>query len=385
MKLSSDSRLRLIAKLGALALFLSTLEYLIPKPVPFMRLGLANVPVMLSLALLKPSGYALLVLLKIVGQALVTGTLFSYVFLFSLGGSVAAAVVMFVLYRLLGRQVSFLGISMAGALASNGVQLLLAGALLFGPSVRLLAPPFLIMGLVSSILLGLFTRRFAQASSWFRDAAGDSCREGATPPIAGSEERPKTDLRLITGLAVLPAFLLQPSLAGTFILAGAALGAAVSAGRKIRLLPILLVLLSVVFANLLQANGLVLFSLGSFSVTAGALQIGIKKACTLIGMIYLSQFMVSTRPRLPGFFGRLVSLQLYYFEGITEKWRGLKDGGLLSRLDALLYRLDEEPAGARSDAVTRASRQTTAGRGLMVSYAVLAWGLLIPGFLGMIP
>jgi heptaprenyl diphosphate synthase len=68
---------RSLALLGSFCLFLSTLEYLIPKPLPFMRIGLANLPLILALDLFPPGPFALLVLIKISGQALITGTLFS--------------------------------------------------------------------------------------------------------------------------------------------------------------------------------------------------------------------------------------------------------------------------------------------------------------------
>jgi heptaprenyl diphosphate synthase len=90
------------ALLGALCLFLSTVEYLIPKPLPFMRLGLANLPLILALDLFPFRAFMALVCLKALGQALVTGTLFSYVFLFSLAGTVASALSMYGLRRLCG-------------------------------------------------------------------------------------------------------------------------------------------------------------------------------------------------------------------------------------------------------------------------------------------
>ncbi|NBK25683.1 MAG: heptaprenyl diphosphate synthase, partial [Spirochaetia bacterium] len=40
---------RKIAFVAAATLLLSTLEYLIPKPLPFLRLGLANLPILLVL------------------------------------------------------------------------------------------------------------------------------------------------------------------------------------------------------------------------------------------------------------------------------------------------------------------------------------------------
>ncbi len=395
-------RLLLIAKLGAFALFLSTIEYMIPKPVHFMRIGLANVPIMLSLALLSPSGYILLVVLKVAGQALVNGTLFSYIFLFSLGGTAASSLVMFLLYHLFRKYVSYVGISMAGALASNAIQLVLAGLLMFGSSAKLIAPPFLIMGILTAIVLGLFTQRFTSASQWFQQHLNSS--EVSVPGYrkhAGAAEQTasldasfsnttakKADLRLITGLLVLPAFLLQPALSGVLVLAAAAVISAAAAGKKIKPLPGFLLLISVVLANLLQRNGLVLFSVGGFPVTAGALRIGLDKAFTLIGLIYLSQFMISRRPRLPGRFGRIISLQLYYFEQITEKWRTIKKGGITARLDALLYQLEAAnftDQYALSEAPDKRQGTSTAGRILCFLFAAASWALLALGYAQLLP
>lgn len=164
-----DVRVALIAKFGAFALFLSTIEYVIPKPVPFMRLGLANVPVMIGLALLSPLEYGLLLILKVVGQALVNGTLFSYIFLFSIGGTFSAGLLMFFTYKTFGKYISFIGISIIGAMASNTIQLLLSRYIMFGKSAWLIAPPFLIMGFISSCILGVFVERFTMQSIWYKE------------------------------------------------------------------------------------------------------------------------------------------------------------------------------------------------------------------------
>jgi len=113
--------------LAACCFLLSALEYLIPKPVPFMRLGLANLPLVLAAAALPPGPFMLLALLKAAGGALITGTLFSYVFLFSLAGALSAPA-MYLLRRAAPRRLGFIGLSAAGALVSNAAQLALARA-----------------------------------------------------------------------------------------------------------------------------------------------------------------------------------------------------------------------------------------------------------------
>ena len=128
----SPKRQNLVAFLGGLSLFLSTLEYLFPKPVPFFRLGLANLPILLSLGILHPREIVVLGFLKVLGQGLVNGTLASYVFLFSLGGTAASVVAMYGYYRLFPHWTSYLGISLIGALASNLVQVWLSLGFIFG-------------------------------------------------------------------------------------------------------------------------------------------------------------------------------------------------------------------------------------------------------------
>jgi heptaprenyl diphosphate synthase len=155
-----------IALLGALCLFLSTIEYLIPRPIPFLRVGIANLPLLISLPLLSPSQFYLLILLKVAGQGLVNGTLASYVILFSAAGSFTSGTVMLLVYRLAGRRISAVGTSVIGALAGNCAQIVLARLLIFGEGAWLIAPPFLAIGTVSSALLGLFAERFSRSSRW---------------------------------------------------------------------------------------------------------------------------------------------------------------------------------------------------------------------------
>jgi heptaprenyl diphosphate synthase len=164
-----EEQRRITAILGAFCLFLSTIEYMIPKPLPFMRIGIANLPLMLALDIFPFKTFVLLVLIKIVGQALVTGTLFSYIFLFSLAGTAASALVMYLLRSLLGPgRISFIGVGTIGALLSNMSQMILAWVFIFGPSTRYIAPPFLAAGVITGIALGAFCEYFSARSAWYK-------------------------------------------------------------------------------------------------------------------------------------------------------------------------------------------------------------------------
>ena len=151
---------------GALCLFLSAVEYLIPKPLPFFRLGLANLPILLGLRFLKPVDLILVLLLKIFGQALLNGTLASYVFLFSAAGTLLSAVAMSGVYHFGGRHVSLIGVSLAGALASSIIQVILAITFIFGEKARVIAPLSIGSGIAAGLLVGIFAERFVLKSTW---------------------------------------------------------------------------------------------------------------------------------------------------------------------------------------------------------------------------
>ena len=167
---------KLIAFLSALCLFLSAIENAVPKPLPFLRLGLANLPVILALYLLPRRKVLLLVLFKILAQGVISGTLLSYIFLFSAGGSFASALAMMAIYALFGDKtnerklfsVSAVGISLFGSLASTFAQLILARFFLFGANTKYIAPILLVSGLVTGFALGLFAELFMQKSRWFK-------------------------------------------------------------------------------------------------------------------------------------------------------------------------------------------------------------------------
>ena len=164
----SATRRDVAALLGACCIFLSLIEYMIPKPVPFLRLGLANLPVLVALGLLSGPQVLLVVSIKVIGQGLINGTLFSYIFVLSAAGSFASGISMLAVSRLGPKMISYIGISVTGALASTAAQLSLASLLVFGRSVKLIAPPFLAAGVITAVILGLIASAFCGKSAWYR-------------------------------------------------------------------------------------------------------------------------------------------------------------------------------------------------------------------------
>lgn len=166
--IKKNGRTKLITFFAALCLFLSAIEYAIPKPLPFLRIGLANLPVILALSLLKKREILLLVLFKVIAQGVISGTILSYIFIFSSAGSFSAAIMMILAYSLFKSKISCLGISLAGAMANNAAQILAAEFFLFGSNAKFIAPLLLISGFITGTLLGIFTETFISKSKWYK-------------------------------------------------------------------------------------------------------------------------------------------------------------------------------------------------------------------------
>ncbi len=159
---------RRLAVLGAMILFMATIEYMIPKPLPFLKLGVANLPILIGLTFLSPKETLILLVMKVVGQGLIHGTLFSHLLLFSLGGTFTSGVIMMIFFYTKIPGISLIGISVLGAIGGNIIQLLVAQVLLFGKDVWLMAPVFLGAGVISSTILGVMALRFTQHSKWIQ-------------------------------------------------------------------------------------------------------------------------------------------------------------------------------------------------------------------------
>ena len=356
---------RPLALLGGLCFFLSAMEYMVPKPLPFIRLGLANLPLLLALDILPFPFFMLLALLKTAGQGLITGTLFSYVLVFSLGGTCLSALVMFALHRGLGKaRISLVGISVAGAFASNMVQLILARYLIFGDSIRYAAVPILGFGIITGAILGCLCEYFLGRSRWY-DSLYKSVHYDRTPDGAGKGSPRETEFSskpadnftpnlptageeafaryfALAGLSMAPALLLNPSTQGRIIQCLFFILLARLSGRKINLPLTITVSLGIVLFNLLVPYGELLLSLGPLRITYGALDGGIRRAITLAGLLALSRFSVRRNLALPGLFGRILSQALKVFSSMGEKKSALAGQNWADGLDHLLLDLDRE-------------------------------------------
>ena len=137
----------------ALALILSYLESLIPYyfGVPGMKLGLPNLAVVLLLLMGDPVGALIVNLLRIVLSGFLFGSL--YGILFSIAGALVSFGMMLLLWR--SRRFGASGISIGGGTAHNLGQLMIAAWVVRTPGILYYAPALIAAGALTGFVIGI--------------------------------------------------------------------------------------------------------------------------------------------------------------------------------------------------------------------------------------
>ena len=156
----SNLRLIHLAFFTAFAITIYVVESFIPKPFPFMKLGLANIVVLLLLV----SGnvrYALIVIIgKTVAGGFFSGLFLSPTTLLSISGSLCSLGIM-VLFIKSKVHFSVIGISILGAVAHNLAQIAVVRLILIKENtIFYLTPLLIIMGIVTGIIIGYIAKLF---------------------------------------------------------------------------------------------------------------------------------------------------------------------------------------------------------------------------------
>lgn len=143
-------RVVLTGLLFALMLVLSALENAIPlpMPVPGIKLGLANVVVMYSLFFMKKSTAFQLTALKAIFVFFTRGAVAS---LLSLCGGLLSVLVMLLLLAFLKEKISYLMISVVGAVCHNAGQLLAVSAVYTNIFIWAYFPALLVAGILAGV------------------------------------------------------------------------------------------------------------------------------------------------------------------------------------------------------------------------------------------
>lgn len=150
--MKKTKRLVLLAMLTAVAMILSYVESLLPSVgIPGVKMGLANIAVIFALFRFGWKEAAALSLVRVVLVSLLFGSVGAM--LYSLAGAVLSLAVMSLLRRI--DRFSTVGISVAGGVAHNAGQILMAMLILQTKQLLGYLPVLAVSGIAGGVLTGL--------------------------------------------------------------------------------------------------------------------------------------------------------------------------------------------------------------------------------------
>lgn len=336
-----------LAYFSALCFFLSAVEYVIPKPVPFFRIGFANIPLMLSLSVFTKREVFVLCFSKIFFQAVISGTFFSYIFVFSFAGTFASVCAMMLVYNLLSKKnlVSWIGVCAAGAFANNVVQLLLSYFYIFGSSTRLIAPWILLVSLISSILLGIFANIFCSKSLWWKNKffLEDAFYKRKKSADSFDDLKYKNRFSIISAFVSFAAVIALIFFRNLFVSAAIFVSFVILVfikNKKVKLLPSAILIVSVTLFELLVPNGKVIFEIGSVKITQGALLLGMNRALRLCCFVFISKYFISSNFVLPGQAGIFFKKVMNHYASLNSTETKFSFRHFVESIDSVLCKIN---------------------------------------------
>jgi heptaprenyl diphosphate synthase len=150
-------------------------------------------------------------------------------------------------------------------------------------------------------------------------------------------------------------------------------------GAKNNPLVTIFIILCVIAFNLIVPYGRVLYTIGVFRITSGALIAGIQRAVTLEGLIMLSRFSIRRDIHIPGRFGALVGESFRVFALILDRKERVTRKNIIADIDRLMIELSGDEPGGQGEASPAGSsavlafRTGTAGLVILAAAIILAW------------
>jgi len=143
----------------AAALVLYAVESAFPSPLPFLRVGLANIVTLLLILTMGVREAVLVTGLRVVVASLILGTFLGPGFLVAIVGGLSSAVAMGAAARMALPPLGVVGVSLIGAAAHNLAQVSAVGWLYVGvgPALRLI-PAALFLAAAAGLATGLVAR-----------------------------------------------------------------------------------------------------------------------------------------------------------------------------------------------------------------------------------
>lgn len=313
-----------LAYLCSLTLLFSYAEMILPRIVPFFRLGFANTVILTALDI-DFGSFIVLTVLKAVAASLMGGTLFSPFFLISLAQSLLSALVMRLLYKLISKKLlSLYGISIAGSAASALVQIGLA-SFYIGKGTFSLLGPMLIFNTISGVLTAFLCEKLQ---------IKENLDFTKIPETEAASQSPQN--RTTPALQIILAILLLGLSASIFfiknlIVLGCAFVLSLIAQklckRKIFFIPHLSLWLFIFISMIFVPNGEVLLKFWIISITKGSLSLALQKALILSTVSALSQCAVCLKPGQ----NTLLGLSFEYYRLMINRFTE-KDDSIINKI-----------------------------------------------------
>jgi heptaprenyl diphosphate synthase len=155
-------RLTIVAMLLAMAIVLNYLESFIPIFVPGVRLGLANVIILIMLYEFKFYEALIVDLLRILLVSLIRGTFLSPIFFMALVGGMLSYLIMLIFTRF--KIFSPIGVSVLGSLFHAVGQILVAILLMSTVKIVYYLPFIALLSVVTGIISGLIAKTYLKRS-----------------------------------------------------------------------------------------------------------------------------------------------------------------------------------------------------------------------------
>ena len=313
-----------LAYLCALTLLFSYAEMILPRIVPFFRLGFANTVILTALDI-DFGSFIVLSVLKAVTTSLMGGTFFSPFFLISLAQSLLSALVMRLLYKLFSKKLlSLYGISIAGSAASALVQIGLA-SFYIGKGTFSLLGPMLIFNTISGALTAFLCEKLQ---------IKENLDFTKIPETEAASQSPQN--RTTPALQIILAILLLGVSASIFFIKNLivlicafvlSLIAQKLCKRKIFFIPHLSLWLFIFISMIFVPNGEVLLKFWIISITKGSLSLALQKALILSTVSALSQCAVCLKPGK----NTLLGLSFEYYRLMINRFTE-KDDSIINKI-----------------------------------------------------
>ncbi|MCY6484853.1 Gx transporter family protein [Clostridium aestuarii] len=156
--MKKTQKLTFISLLVAQGLVLHVFERMLPVPfiAPGAKLGLTNIITVLALYMFNFKDVFLIIILRIILATLLGGTLSG--FLYSIAGGILSFIAMYLMKRLGEKDISVIGVSIAGAIFHNIGQVIIAALVVENAMMFTYLPILLVAGIGTGFFVGLTSK-----------------------------------------------------------------------------------------------------------------------------------------------------------------------------------------------------------------------------------